>query len=668
LSRSWTLALALALAGCPVADDGEPVDTDVVDPAADDLPQPFVDGVSLYPWPSEQYEVPDASTPSGWRVSVPQGLMPDGIEARVIDGDDGFSRVVPILAWLPGGFDATTFPDAADWGATTQDDSPVLLVREGTFELVPAMVEPDASATVPELAPMIVRPHRALDPATRYAVLVRRSVRRLDGAEHAVPDAITTLLSGADTDDRAVQSWRRRFDLVRDAAEAHHVPTDDILLAWTFRTRSQEQVIRDAVALQDVAATAPTAGYTIEDVWYCPGAEDNPADQAAHCSHTVREGDDRALIYGTFEVPDFLGDDARFVPGDDGLPTASGTMDAPFLITVPRTVSAPTPGLLLGHGFFSAIEEPLWSTQFDALEQWAMPAVTTKFYGFAEVDLTAPPGPGLPTTLSVFANLSDIDKVVDEQLQSHANFTVLHRLVSEHLATDPAARVDFGDGPFSPLTTDPMAYIGASNGGTQGLVMMTTSPVLTRGALVVPGGGWSHMLQRAVQWNQLAPVVVSRYLDDPRQLQLVMSMLQNAFDRVDSLNYVDHLIDDRLEGRPAAPDLLAVMAVNDAQVTNLVTSWVAGDAGFPLITPSPRPVWGLDEIPSGTPDVHVALEVFELGVADNPTGNVPPPEENGVHDGVRKLAAFHEEVGHFLTTGEIVHACDGPCSFTPEDW
>ena len=44
------------------------------------------------------------------------------------------------------------------------------------------------------------------------------------------------------------------------------------------------------------------------------------------------------------------------------------------------------------------------------------------------------------------------------------------------------------------------------------------------------------------------------------------------------------------------------------------------------------------------------------------------PKSKILSVGVRKLAAFHEEVGHFLTTGEIVHACDGPCSFTPDDW
>ena len=97
---------------------------------------------------------------------------------------------------------------------------------------------------------------------------------------------------------------------------------------------------------------------------------------------------------------------------------------------------------------------------------------------------------------------------------------------------------------------DPAAvsYLGISNGGSQGLPILVASPVLTRGVLVVPGGGWSHMLQRAVQWNALGSLLELQY-PDPRELQLVMGLTQTVFDPVDAVNFAEHLTDDRLPGR-----------------------------------------------------------------------------------------------------------------------
>ena len=72
-------------------------------------------------------------------------------------------------------------------------------------------------------------------------------------------------------------------------------------------------------------------------------------------------------------------------------------------------------------------------------------------------------------------------------------------------------------------------------------------------------------------------------------------MLQEQLDEVDPISYADHLISPRFEGRlPLRAQLH--MAVHDSQVNNLVSEWVARSAGVPLLTPSPKEIWGLDTI------------------------------------------------------------------------
>ncbi|MCA9570151.1 MAG: hypothetical protein KC656_20040, partial [Myxococcales bacterium] len=223
-------------------------------------------------------------------------------------------------------------------------------------------------------------------------------------------------------------------------------------------------------------------------------------------------------MYGTLTVPDFLDADKRLRRDDAGMPVAQGTRDVPFLITVPRSLTGPRPVVLFGHGFFSAIEEPTWSNLFQGLQQWEMPAVTTKFLGFAEVDLG--------TTATVLIDEYDrLDTVIAQQLESHVAFTMVHRMITEHLAD--TLEVDLGQGAIKPLDASNVPYMGISNGGTQGLVLMATSPVLSRGALVVPGGGWAHMLQRAAQWKTLGAFVSGRYYD-ARDLQIAMSLMQQV--------------------------------------------------------------------------------------------------------------------------------------------
>jgi hypothetical protein len=170
------------------------------------------------------------------------------------------------------------------------------------------------------------------------------------------------------------------------------------------------------------------------------------------------------------------------------------------------------------------------------------------------------------------------------------------------------------------------------------------------------------MMQRAVQWGELGGLLRSRY-PDALEMQLVLSLTQQVFDPADSLNYMAALGDRPFEGRQRKQVTLH-MAVEDAQVSNMVTEWMARAADMPLVVPSPREVWGLSTETAGPPgrdDLDSALIIYDEGYEPYPTGNVAPGFDNGAHETIRDLLSYRENVGTFLEHGVVLQACDGAC-------
>ena len=635
----WLLSMAMLVGSCdgddtagiPADDDTSPDETIT---GIDNLPggNPLVPDVAMYPFPSDFYLAEDASTVTGRRVELSAEAMPTGLSAETFADADGFSRVTPILTWLEGGVDPSSLPDLSDPSAAQADEATVWVVREQTWERVPLLVEMDATAEHIDQQALIIRPQDALDPNTGYVVLLRSGLISSDGMSHPIPtDAFRALRDDIPTDCPEVEAQRIDFELVNEAIAATGLVPDEVVLAWSFHTRSEEQVVDPLLAMHDVAMTWPLDGWSIDqDEW-------------------DEDGENR-LIEGTFTAPDFLGPDEWLQVDAQGQPVQQGTRDVPFMLTVPITASDQTrPVIVFGHGFFSAMEEPTWSSLNRGLQAWEMAAATTEFIGFCEDDLFE--------SLAVIAEMDRLWVVISQQLQSHTHFTLLARLLSEELSS-----VVVGDSGGPLFDGDAVHYMGISNGGTQGLVIMTASPVFERGVLVVPGGAWTHMIQRAVQWNEMGLVLAEKY-DDTRDLQLALGLMQLMFDPVDSLNWVEHLARDRFPGRPDVRVTLHE-AVGDCQVSNMVTEWVARAGDIPLVTPATRDVWGLDTVTADPPegaDTNAALLIYDEGYPPLPEGNEAPAEDNDAHGTIRDLPAYYEQVGTFLETGAIVQVCDGAC-------
>ncbi len=608
---------AAAVVACAAAVAGCPTEPEVITGIAN-LPggNPLVPRAAMYPYPSDFYTVP-ADTRTGLRVSIPDGVPPEGLPASMWADHDGFSRIPAILARFDAELDASTLPSPG-----LPDDASVLLLEPAGdgWARVPVLVELDLGAFSPLDQALIVRPERALAAATPHVVLILDTLRSADGAAIPPSDAFRALRDGIATDSDAVESMRGQFEHVNDAIADLGIAPESVVLGWRFTTRSEEQVTAPLLAMQGVMEAAPL------DAWSIDSDEEDGA---------------RRVIEGTFTAPNFLDEDTR-IRVDGETPIQEGTREVAFVLSIPSSVEGPRPTICYGHGFFSTKEEILRGSLAAGLERWEMSAIAIDFVGFSEHELAE-------TGVVLGGNLDRSPTIMDRQVQNVATFTALARLVEEELAPE----IDALDGTVH--------YMGISNGGTQGATIMSTSPRLQRGVLVVPGGGWTHMLQRAVQWNEFAAPIEEMF---PRalDLQLTMALLQPIFDPADSLNYAGRLLRDRFPGVPAK-DVTLHEAVGDAQVANLVTHWLAATMDVPLVVPSPLDIPALRtvEAPPGASTATSGLFVYDEDLPPPPAGNVPPPDDNGAHGSIRDLEAYKAQVGAFLEDGTVEQVCDGPC-------
>ena len=242
------------------------------------------------------------------------------------------------------------------------------------------------------------------------------------------------------------------------------------------------------------------------------------------------------------------------------------------------------------------------------------------------------------------------------QVQSEANHVALARVIREQLVGSIVE--NRGDGEFQPLDAANITYMGISNGGTQGFNIMTVAPNLDKGVLVVPGGALTHMLQRASPWTTMGAVVSTKF-DDPRELQLGTSLMQLHLDQWDAANFVDHLVEPRFEGRSEVKVVLHE-AIGDAQVSNMITHWLADEAGIPAFAPNTWEPAGLETIPAENHDGNSALYIYDEGYEPLPLDNTPPVE-NGAHETIRDLDSYKTHVAAFIEEGDIIYVCEGAC-------
>lgn len=144
-------------------------------------------GSCLLPWPSSRYLVEDATTATGYRISIPMDATPTSrrgphVDPSIFDRFDGFSPLTTMMTVFDGRIDTSSLASELAIADSLLDSSPTVLLDAETGERVPHFAEIDEWPSVdPQHAPFYIRPAARLRENARYIVAIRRLVHE-DGS------------------------------------------------------------------------------------------------------------------------------------------------------------------------------------------------------------------------------------------------------------------------------------------------------------------------------------------------------------------------------------------------------------------------------------------------------------------------------------------------------
>jgi hypothetical protein len=615
--------------------DGGPIDPE-------DLEWPLLDCDPLapdycaFPFPSNVYTVPDETSATGRRLQVPVSMYTNNPDAEPWTWSDGFSPSGAIMTMMTGAT-ATGLPGHADLDASLADGSATVLIDAETGERIAHFAELDFSADDATRRSLFIHPASRLAPARRYIVAIRNVV---DDAGAPLPPSPTfaALRDGTPLPEEASVEARRVLygDIFYRLGQAG-VARDDLQLAWDFHTASDENTTGWLLHMRNDAFAAlgeDSPPYTIDVV----DTEWNTADFLYR-------------LEGTMQVPLYLDSDspvgARMVHGEDGLPVASGTLDVPFWMIVPRSAEDEPAALMQhGHGLLGSGSQ-IESGHFREVAMTYNYAIFgVSWIGMADEDY-------LPIAAAVTSGAPDgLATMTDRLHQGSLNQLLAMRMAAVGLANDPLL--------VGLLDPDQRYYYGISQGGILGGVYMGTTTEVERGVLDVLGQPYNLLLTRSVDFEDFFSLLRATY-SDPADIAYLLATLQLLWDRVEPAGYTHRIVDDPLPGTPTH-DVLMTAALGDHQVTTLGAHHMARSAGVGHLDTGNGEIWGLAPVRDG--QVGSALVEYSFGLPPDPVCNLPQSACADPHGKLRRLTEARMQIDTFLRTGEVVNYCtDGVCSF-----
>jgi hypothetical protein len=646
---AWTLPLVVvALAACSEPDGGEQL------PPKDLPPLEVTQGCNplasendcLLPFPSDYFLAEDATLPSGHRVRLSEAAKLKAKDGTAFDFTDlhpadGWSHGTQILALFPGGVDVSNLPSIQGPTAATSGATVLLDAERGEGVLHFAELDPRASNDARRA--LLLRPLVRLRDQTRYIVALR-GLKAKDGGPVPVPEGFRRIRDGQTGGDPLLAPLAQRYEeRIFPALAAAGIPRAELQLAWDFTTESEENVTRDMLdvrrlTMEALEATPPVV--TVMDV------KDNVDANIAR------------RILGTLRVPLFMENaqpGALLARDEQGRVRRNGDTEVAFTLQIPRSVwgqsVAPVRFLQYGHGFFGSRSEAD-STSFmrPFLEATKMVVLTVDWWGMSAADA--------PGVLGAIATTpGQTLRFTDRVHQAMAN-QIAVTYAARTTLRDVAALKDNGVLVYDPAQT---YFYGISQGHILGGTYLALSPHVERGVLSVGGADFSFMMFRARPFSQFLSTI-AQTVPDALDQQKFAALTQTGFDRIDPLTYAPHVLANTYAGGPASRRVLVQYGLGDVQVPNVATELHSRAMGLVQQLPATKQVpW----LPPQEGEVDgSALVQFDFKLPEPLPGTVAdlPPQDNGVHEAVRRDTESREQVNRFLMPGGKVEAlCGGVC-------
>ncbi|MFC1482253.1 hypothetical protein ACFL51_00445 [Myxococcota bacterium] len=463
------LAVGVVGGGAGCGDGSDELVHIETEPGCDDLNPSYC----AYPWPSDRYLEEDDQTVTGYRlaysdVAIPSGDNPEPFDLRPFRFLDGFSANTQILTLfdrLPDLYQVAYY-DSID--RSLEPDSPTVLLDLQTGERLAHWVELDARAVNPAETTLYVRPAVRLEPNRSYAVALRDLVDG-DGEALTPSVAFAALRDGQTTDSDELEARRESYEVMFAALEEAGVERGSLIMAWWWHTASFEAKHGTLLAMRDDALDrlgAAGLGCTVTEV-----EEDF-------------EGISYRLVRATVETPWYLDQPeapAEIVRDETGAPVYQGTEEVEFLVILPDSLaSTGTAGPLVvwGHGLFGSMNDHITEpTLLQLAEDRGFVYAATNWAGMSSNELGF-----LSTALT---DISQFYRVGEHVQQGMINQITLTRSMLGVCHDLPEMTAD--GTPIIDPEIDPL-FVGGSQGSILGGTLLTISPDLDVGALMVGGG------------------------------------------------------------------------------------------------------------------------------------------------------------------------------------
>ena len=564
------------------------------------------------------------------------------VDPTVLHPADGWSVHPTVLALLPALPDESQLTFLTDdVTATLEPGSTTLIIDTETGQPVLHFAELDPRPEDPARRALIMRPLVRLEHARRYVVAIV-GLDDASGAPIPAPEGFGHIRDRTAELDSATAALAERYDAeVFPVLEELGVVREDIVLAWDFTVRSEEDASGDLLAIRDDLIAR------LDEV---PPA----ASMLGEIERDEEEG--MRFMNLAIEVPYYLEGDAEprhdICRTDGGVEPCGGTLSVPVYVGIPDAVwddpSTPARVIHYGHGFFGGRTEIDKGPAVEFATATNTVLIGVDWYGFAQVDLAS-------ISEDIVSRPQIALRFVDRVHQAMANQIALTRAIQTTL---PELVVN--DSGATLYDSSEVYYYGLSNGHILGGAFLALSPDIKVAAVGAGGGAYTTIMFRSLNFLPLE-FVLRQTISDALEQQKWAALAQLALDRIDPIQYAPWVLERPLPGARSDRRVLMQTGLGDVSVPFVAARLHARALGIPLMIPAARQVPAIDTVPYPSDSGFVEVD-FGLPEPVPGTRQLFPDGPNEVHEGVRVQPAIIEQLDAFFRAGgQVTHTCDGAC-------
>src|SRR5262249_712974 len=169
---------------------------------------------------------------------------------------DGFSPTGPLLAMFPDGVSSAGLPSFKTPDDSLAAGSPIVLYDLDRGERAPFFAEIDQNISDVKQRALVIRPLARLHEKTHYAVAIRNTIKDADGKPLPVSPGFAALRDGKSFAHPRFAASAATAGGMFDGLAAAGVAKSELVLAWDFRTASDEMLRADLTAMRTAALPA----------------------------------------------------------------------------------------------------------------------------------------------------------------------------------------------------------------------------------------------------------------------------------------------------------------------------------------------------------------------------------------------------------------------------